>query len=144
MRDILLQLGFNQTFAYREWDFVPDVMLYTDRYAVGFPNGRALTDDVAAMLAQHGDTLLYELSYHNAAYPRRQTNDRPFRETFPFLAEKHPDRTPTPPRMLSNRSVLWLSIIAVVGVGAIIVGWEGLKWAWRKLRRKTRNSERVL
>ena len=39
LRDLALRLNFAQTFAYRKWDFVPDVMCYSTRYPVGFPNG---------------------------------------------------------------------------------------------------------
>ena len=92
MRDLLLRVGLESLFAYREWDFVPDVMIYTNRYPVGFPNGRLLRDDVAAILAQHGDTLLLELSHHNAQWPRRTANDKEFLDKFPYLAEPWPDR----------------------------------------------------
>ena len=78
LRDVGLWLNFQQLFSFREWDFVPDVMVYTTRYQVGYPNGRYLTDDVAALLAQHGDTLLLELSHNKGQWPRHTTNDKEF------------------------------------------------------------------
>ena len=37
------------TFQIRPYDLKPDVMIYTDRFPPGFPNGRLLTDDVAVV-----------------------------------------------------------------------------------------------
>jgi hypothetical protein len=111
LRDIALRLNFQQTFAYRAWDHVPDVMIYTNRYETGFPNGRLLTDDVAALLAQHGDTLLLELSHHVGGWPRRTANDKEFSAEYPFLAEPWEDRPPPAPLGLSRRSRLKLLAI---------------------------------
>jgi len=49
-------------------------MVYSDQFNVGFPNGRRLTDDVAALLARNGDTLLLELSLRSR--PGRDHNER--------------------------------------------------------------------
>ena len=38
MGDLLLRVGLESLFAYREWDFVPDVMIYTNRYCVEIAN----------------------------------------------------------------------------------------------------------
>ncbi len=113
MRDFAVQLNVQSLFAFREWDFVPDVMIYSSRFQVGFPNGRLLTDDVAALLAQHGDTLLYELSHHNAQWPRRTINDKPFEADFPYLAEPWEGE----PR---REDLTWRSrwIRRLIGVGA--------------------------
>ena len=118
LRDVALRLNFAQTFAYRKWDFTPDVLIYTTRYPVGFPNGRLLTDDVAALLAQWGDTLLFELSHqhNNAKWPRQNMNDKnngKFKETFPYLLEPHPEKPQAPPLRLSMASILKLIGIAV-------------------------------
>lgn len=138
LRDIALRLNFQQTFAYRMWDFVPDVMVYSKRYPVGFPNGRLLTDDVAALLAQHGDTLLLELSHHVGGWPRKTANDRPFTQAFPYLAEPWPDRPSAPPPRISSAS--WAKIVALV-VGVVLVllleNWLFAIWYYRrKLRRR--------
>ena len=50
-------------FAHRHYDSVPDVMVYNLREPAMFPNGRALTDDVAQTLAAAGETLLLELAH---------------------------------------------------------------------------------
>jgi hypothetical protein len=136
LRDIALRLNFQQTFAYRKWDFVPDVMIYTSRYEEGFPNGRLLTDDVAALLAQHGDTLLLELSHHAGGWPRRTTNDQEFNTAFPFLAEPWEDRPPPEPPHLSRAS--WFKILSITGVLLLFLfleNWIIARWYHRwKLR----------
>jgi hypothetical protein len=73
--------------AHRHYDSVPDVMIYDLRTPAKFPNGRALRDDVAKILADAGETLLLELSYaESKQFPRAETNDKEFRDTFPYLA----------------------------------------------------------
>jgi hypothetical protein len=75
--------------AHRHYDSVPDVMVYDLRKPAKFPNGRALTDDVAQTLADAGETLLVELSYaESKQFPRATTNDKPFQPTFPYLAPR--------------------------------------------------------
>ncbi|MEL6104892.1 MAG: hypothetical protein AAFU85_02595 [Planctomycetota bacterium] len=115
VRDFALRLNVQNLFAFREWDFVPDVMVYSNRFRAGFPNGRLLHDDVAAILATHGDTLLYELSFHNGQWPRRTTNDKSFWQTsmdkpelakFPYLAEPWDDPVIRPPHKLSLKNLL--------------------------------------
>ena len=141
MRDVGLWLNFQQLFAYREWDFVPDVMVYTTRFPVGYPNGRYLTDDVAALLAQHGDTLLLELSHNKGQWPRHTTNDKKFSETFPYLADPHADKKPAEPYHLSmkNTLILWTIgiVIAVIVVLAIVQVVQLIRW-WLGLRCRRR------
>ena len=109
LRDIALRFNMQSLFAYRTWDHVPDVMVYTTRFGVGFPNGRLLTDDVAALLAQHGDTLLLELSHHTGGWPRRTTNDKDFLAKFPYLAAPWDDKPAEPPLGLQPES--WFKLI---------------------------------
>ena len=136
MADLFLRLGFQQTFAYRPWDKVPDVMIYTTRRPVGFPNGRLLTEDVAELLARYGDTLLKEISYIADAWPRATTNDKAFLPAFPYLAEPWPDKMPKPPYSLSTATRLKLFAIALaILVPTFLLGW----WvAYRHYRRKLR------
>jgi hypothetical protein len=144
MRDIFLRLNFAQTFAYRRWDMVPDVMVFTTQYPVGFPNGRLLTDDVSALLAQYGDTLLYELSYqhNNGDWPRQTTNDgmasREFKKTFPYLLEPAPDGPPPPPLRLTTASILkLLGVFLVLALLFILENWIVAHWYYRyKTRRR--------
>ncbi|MEO5912961.1 MAG: hypothetical protein ABIS50_01925 [Luteolibacter sp.] len=76
-------------FAHRHYDEVPDVMIYNLNAPAKFPNGRALEDDVAALLAEGGETLLYELSFaESEQFPRATENDKPFLSHFPFLAPR--------------------------------------------------------
>ncbi len=75
--------------AHRHYDSVPDVMIYDTRRPAHFPNGRAYPDDVAKILADAGETLLFELAYaESREFPRATTNDKPFGKEFPYLAER--------------------------------------------------------
>src|SRR5439155_11385405 len=66
-----------------------DVMIYTKQYPIGFPNGRKLTDDVAASTCDQGDCPLVEGSYIDSPqWPRKTENDKAFLKEFPYLAEK--------------------------------------------------------
>jgi hypothetical protein len=132
MRDFELWAGLNQLAAYREWDFFPDVMIYSSQFPVGFPNGRLLEDDVAALLAQHGDTLLLELSHHRAQWPRMTTNDKEFHAEFPYLADPWADSEPAKPYQLSTRNTL--IVVAVVFVVIIILVLAALQ-LWQIIRR---------
>ena len=130
MRDLFVKFGFDSFFSYRPWDYTPDVMIYSNRFNVGYPNGRRLDDDVAALLARYGDTLLYELSYASAKFPRDTTIDKPFLADFPYLAEPWPDSSPKPGPFLSPKNkvivgsvvavILLLVIFAAVGVWHVI------------------------
>ena len=73
--------------AHRHYDNAPDVMIYDLRRPAKFPNGRWFEDDVAKILADAGETLLFELSYaQSRQFPRSTINDKPFRLEFPYLA----------------------------------------------------------
>lgn len=125
MRDLFVKLGFDNLFEYRPWDKVPDVMIYSEQYNVGYPNGRRLTDDVAVLLARYGDTLLLELSYKNALWPRRTTNDKEFLPHFPFLAEPWPNSTtPAGPSLSAHNQR-----IIRIGLGLVLV--VGLLGIWK-------------
>ena len=74
--------------AHRFYDAAPDVMIYDLTRPAAFPNGRWLDDDVAKPLADAGETLLFELSLtESRQFPRASTNDKPFKRTFPYLAD---------------------------------------------------------
>jgi hypothetical protein len=136
MRDLFVKFGFDSFFAYRPWDFTPDVMIYSNRFNVGYPNGRRLDDDVATLLARYGDTLLYELSYTSLKFPRATTIDKPFLADFPYLAEPWPDSAVKPGPALSSRN----KVIVGVGVGGLLVlvlfaavgFWSVIKSLFRK------------
>lgn len=144
LRDIALRLNFAQTFAYRKWDFTPDVMIYTTQYPAGFPNGRLLTDDVAALLAQWGDTLLFELSHqhNNAKWPRQQTNDRndgKFKATFPYLLDPlapNQQKEQAPPPQLSAASRWKLVGIVLAILALLVVENTFVVWWWCKRKHK--------
>jgi hypothetical protein len=129
------------TFQIRPYDIKPDVMIYTDRFPPGFPNGRLLTDDVVAQLCTTGDCLLQELSYiESAQFPRAVVNDKPFLDHWPHVAEPWPEMKEEPPPTAS----IWPYLIVIGLVGAI-VGWAVVEvlrrlfmWLWHKLWHKKR------
>ena len=140
----------------RPYDVAPDVMVYTNRFPAGFPNGRLLTDDVALITCLTGDCVLVEISYIEGPYPRAIKNDKEFLDEFPYLAEPWPD-SPEPPNAavpLATNSLgflmgliqvtpmkyiaqamaaLWL----VIAVGLILFigySWLLVRWARKGLR----------
>ena len=123
--DLFIKLGFDNFFEYRPWDYVPDVMIYSSQFNVGYPNGRRLTDDVANLLARNGDTLLYELSYKGAVWPRKTANDKEFLPQFPFLAEPWPDSpVPAGPALSAhNQRILRIGLGLAIAV-ALLGIWK--------------------
>jgi hypothetical protein len=118
------------TFQLRKYDLVPDVMIYSDRYPVGYPNGRLLTDDVVAQTCAFGDCLLQDISYIEGGWPRAITNDKPFLDDWPYLAEPWPER---PEPAASTQSILPY-IIGIVLVFALV------SWAIIELLRRLLGS----
>jgi hypothetical protein len=144
-----LFIGANSLMQYRSWDLVPDVMIFTRRRPAGFPNGRFLTDDVVKLLAQDGDTLLYELSFvpreevtefkaPHDLWKRKESNDKDFIEEFPYLAEPwQPWRPQRPPPMLTAASKWKLAAIAFSVVFVLLVAaWVGAYVYARRQRRR--------
>jgi hypothetical protein len=140
VRDLALRFNLGQIAAYRAWDGVPDVMIYSSKYRVGFPNGRVPTDDVAALLAQFGDTLLLELSYHLGGWPRKTTNDVPFLKEFPWLPEppkSRPDKPQKPPVSLAPANKMKLVGIALALLALLVLShWLFAKWYHRRQEKK--------
>jgi hypothetical protein len=104
------------TFQIRKYDLAPDVMIYTNRFPAGFPNGRLLTDDVNAIVCTTGDCLLQELSFVEGGWPRAVVNDKPFLDDWPYVAEPWPERAPPVP---PTRSI-WPYLIGVLLLIAIV------------------------
>jgi len=127
MGDLFLRFGFDFTFEYRPWDVVPDVVIYNPDFRTRFPNGRLLTDDVGALLARNGDTLLQELSFKNDVWPRATSNDKPFQASFPYLADPWPADVATPPPMghaltLGHKLQIIFGVVAFVLI-LLVIGW---------------------
>jgi hypothetical protein len=122
----------------RKYDLAPDVMIYSNRFPPGFPNGRQLLDDVAALTCQTGDCILQEISFIEGGWPRQTVNDKPFLDEWPYLAEPWPDQPETPP---STKSI-WPYVIGIA-LAVLILSWavveiirRSISWLWRRLRRK--------
>jgi hypothetical protein len=122
----------------RKYDLAPDVMIYTDRFPPGFPNGRQLLDDVAALTCQTGDCILQELSFIEGGWPRQTVNDKPFLAEWPYLAEPYPDR----PQAAPSQPSIWPWVIGLAVVVALL-GWalveivrRSVLWLWRRRRRR--------
>lgn len=126
------------SFLIRKYDLVPDVMVYTDRFPAGYPNGRLLSDDVVAQTCGFGDCLLRDLSFIEGDWPRATVNDKAFLDVFPYEAEPWPEKAEAPP---SSKSILPYLVGAVLLI--MIVSWliveivrRLLMWLWRGWRRK--------
>src|SRR6266542_3643748 len=129
MRNLFVKFGFDSFFAYRPWDYTPAVMIYTNRFNVGYPNGRRLEDDVAALLARYGDTLLYELSYTSAKFPRdTKIPGERFHTEFPYLVAPLPDSPVPAGPFLSTRNKVIVGAI-VVSLLVLVLFAAGGFWA---------------
>ncbi|MEP6808779.1 MAG: hypothetical protein ABI992_00925 [Chthoniobacterales bacterium] len=141
----LMRTFLSPLFARRPYDAAPDVLIFRfgDGLETKFPNGRKLTDDVAAIIKETGDTQLWEAANtDDTRYPRSTLNDgdfemqngqrvevsrKPFGSTFPYLAspwtkdevEAYPLPFPGLGRPnLANSSwhTLWLAEFALIAV----------------------------
>jgi len=145
MRDLLLHFNFQSMFQFRPWDKVPDVMIYSlnntipAQSPVGFPNGRKLTDDVARLLADWGDTLLFELSYIAPTFPRATVNDKTFSPDFPYLADPHIREMPVdrpPPISTRNRLKIFAFVVSIFLIWFVAAWIFAVLYHRRKLRQR--------
>lgn len=130
------------TFQIRPYDLAPDVMIYSNRFSPGYPNGRLLTDDVVAQTCATGDCLLQEISFIEAkkgVWPRATVNDKPLLDQWPLLAEQWPDQPEAAPPTAS----IWPYVIAALIVVALVF-WALVEiirrlgvWLWHRLRPKS-------
>jgi hypothetical protein len=113
--------AFQPLFKIRPYDYFPDVMIYSRRFDVRFPNGRALTDDVALLTCEQGDCPLVESAVIDSPqWPRATVNDKPFRKEFPYLAEPWPSMEPKPAARLGVLGTLGaLKDLAVFSAGLL-------------------------
>jgi hypothetical protein len=128
------------TFQLRKYDLVPDVMVYTDRFPAGYPNGRLLTDDVVAKTCEAGDCLAQEISFIEGKWPRATKNDKDFLPDWPYLAEPWPGPQTTPAAPPASYLLPYLIGIALL---IAILSWAVIElirhliiWLWFKYRRK--------
>ncbi len=140
IRDLALKFNLSSLFAYREWDFVPDVACYSTRYPAGFPNGRLLSDDIAAMLAQHGDVVLFELSHagDDFRWPRTTKHDPEFHSAAPYLTERFGSRPqPSGYRLSVKNKLLLLAIFCLALVLYALSVWvfARLYYKWKVRKR---------
>jgi hypothetical protein len=78
--DDFMRTFLSPLFGRRPYDAAPDVIVFTRDRETKFPNGRKLDDDVAALIAQTGDTQLWEAAYmEDNRYPRVTKNDGEFK-----------------------------------------------------------------
>lgn len=117
----LAQLNQLSGLLIRHYDRVPDVMVYTNRFAPGFPNGRRLTDDVALLTCNQGDCPLQENAFIDTEqWPRSTVNDKPFMNEFPYLAEPWPARPQTPPPSCWPYLLKYVVIPGLILLGIIV------------------------
>ncbi len=119
----------------RHYDYVPDVMIYTNELPAGFPNGRRLTDDVALLTCLQGDCPLQENAFIDTKqWPRQIINDKPFSDDFPYLAEPWPSR-PAPPAPSCWPYILKYLVPVLVVLG-LLIGFALWKCCKHGSRRK--------
>lgn len=106
----------------RHYDYVPDVMVYTNQFEPGFPNGRRLEDDVAKLTCNQGDCPLQENAFIDTKqWPRATVNDKLLLADFPFLAEPWPAKPQaTPPSCWPY--IMKYVVMPLIIVAAIILG----------------------
>ncbi|MCE9567852.1 MAG: DUF4331 domain-containing protein [Planctomycetes bacterium] len=135
-------------FALRPYDFQPDVMFYSRDRKPRYPNGRQLEDDVADLTCRQGDCQLFELSQSHPKFSkgpagRPTMNDKEFSDTFPYLADPHPDTDPPkPPRgpispSFSTRNWAILIAAGLIFLVLLIAPWLLYRRANRRLRLAT-------
>lgn len=113
----------------RHYDYVPDVMIYSNEFEPGFPNGRRLTDDVALLTCNQGDCPLQENAFIDTKqWPRATVNDKPLLAEFPYLAEPWPARPQTPAPSCMPYIIKYVVIPGVILLTLII----GLVIWWRR------------
>jgi hypothetical protein len=113
------------------------VMIYSDRFKAGYPNGRLIGDDVVAQTCAAGDCLLMDISFIEGGFPRSTKNDKEFLPEFPYLAEPWPEKPPAP---APSRSLTPYIVAAVIVL--LLVSWavvQGLRVILRHLWRAIRN-----
>lgn len=107
---------YELVFMIRAYDIAPDVVIYSLARPDGFPNGRLLTDDVAAQTCQWGDCALYDVSYiEGQSFPRATVNDKAFLPELPYLAEPWPGAGHAPDHV-HIRWGWWLFFAILIGV----------------------------
>ena len=112
----------------RHYDYVPDVMVYTNQFEPGFPNGRRLTDDVALLTCNQGDCPLQENAFIDTKqWPRATVNDKPLLADFPYLAEPWPARPQAPVPSCTPyimKYVVMPGVIILVLIIGLIIWWR--------------------
>jgi hypothetical protein len=116
----------------RKYDLHTDVMIYSDRYPPGFPNGRRLPDDIVGLTCEQGDCILQELAFVEGSWPRQTINDKPFSDQFPFLAEPWPDNPAQPPPAPSIKPRLTLFIILFILIFWVLPLWLAFRAGKRR------------
>lgn len=121
----------------RAYDVAPDVMIYSNRYPPVFPNGRQLTDDVAAITCSTGDCILQELSFIEGGWPRATMNDKPFLTDFPYEADPWPDMPEKPGPVSFWHIGIWILLLVLL----LIALWS---WLFYYLGRRSVFREQAI
>lgn len=121
--------------AIRYYDLEPDVCIYTSRYPAGFPNGRRLEDDIAAISCEFGECILVELAItEGMIWPRPTVNDKELLPDFPYLADPWPETPADEVKKpwIAPQTVVKLVVAAVVLL--LLLNLFLLLRCWRRSR----------
>lgn len=127
------------TFLIRPYDIAPDVLIYSNRYPAGYPNGRLLTDDVVAQTCATGDCLLQEISFIESkdVWPRATVNDKPISANWPMLAEPWDNEQEVAPTASIWPYVVGVVIIVALAFWAVVeIIRRFVLLLWHRIRRK--------
>lgn len=134
---------FQYVLEIRSYDYQPDVLIFTTRRDPGFPNGRRLTDDVAGLTCQQGDCILVDQAAiatkdnGEGYWPRPTTNDKPFRDDWPYLASPWPNPDlPEAGGIGTGWVVVGLIVALIVVVVLINLLWWLIRHKWLSAARR--------
>jgi len=108
------------------YDEVPDVMIYSDErehVKPGFPNGRHIQDDVAAITCARGDCILQELSFVEGGWPRRTVSDKPVppTATFPYLLDPYQEGQFGPSMPAPSPLPSIIPLLLMIGIVVLVI-----------------------
>lgn len=126
-----VESAFQLLLQVRDYDLAPDVMIFSTRFPPGFPNGRRLEDDIVGLTCAQGDCALQEVAFMEGGWPRPVTNDRPFLDEFPYLAEPWPASEAHEEASRHSRDWILVLLVGLLLAGPVLFVCCLYRW-WRR------------